>query len=71
MHTIIVGAGRVGAGLASQLSEQGHEVTILRRHDGRIRVDSERLRRWERDRNRWVGKTTFLMELPLPIKGGE
>lgn len=59
------------SGEAWQPRSLGHEVTILRRHDGRIRVDSERLRRWERDRNRWVGKTTFLMELPLPIKGGE
>ena len=29
MRTIIVGCGRVGAGLASQLAEDGHEVVIL------------------------------------------
>jgi len=29
MRTIIVGCGRVGAGLASRLIEEGHEVTIL------------------------------------------
>lgn len=29
MRTIIVGCGRVGAGLASQLSADGHEVIIL------------------------------------------
>lgn len=29
MRMIIVGSGRVGAGLASQLAEEGHEVVIL------------------------------------------
>jgi trk system potassium uptake protein TrkA len=29
MRTIIVGCGRVGAGLASQLAREGHEVIIL------------------------------------------
>ena len=29
MRVIIVGSGRVGAGLASQLAEEGHEVVIL------------------------------------------
>jgi trk system potassium uptake protein TrkA len=29
MHTIIVGCGRTGAGLASQLADEGHEVCIL------------------------------------------
>ena len=29
MRTIVVGCGRVGAGLASQLAEDGHEVVIL------------------------------------------
>jgi len=29
MRTIIVGCGRVGAGLASQLAEEGHDVVIL------------------------------------------
>jgi trk system potassium uptake protein TrkA len=29
MRVIIVGSGRVGAGLASQLAEEGHEVIIL------------------------------------------
>jgi trk system potassium uptake protein TrkA len=29
MRAIIVGCGRVGAGLASQLADEGHEVTIL------------------------------------------
>jgi len=46
-----------------------HEVTILRRHDGKLRVDSERLHRWEGNPNRWLGKTTFSVDLPLPTKG--
>jgi len=29
MRVIIVGSGRVGAGLASQLAEEGHEVVVL------------------------------------------
>lgn len=29
MRTIIIGCGRVGAGLATQLANDGHEVTIL------------------------------------------
>lgn len=29
MRTIVVGCGRVGAGLASQLAKEGHTVTIL------------------------------------------
>jgi trk system potassium uptake protein TrkA len=29
MRTIIVGCGRVGAGLATQLADDGHEVVIL------------------------------------------
>jgi trk system potassium uptake protein TrkA len=29
MRVIVVGSGRVGAGLASQLAEEGHEVVIL------------------------------------------
>src|SRR3990172_597146 len=29
MRTIIVGCGRVGAGLAGQLARDGHEVTVL------------------------------------------
>jgi len=29
MRVIIVGSGRVGAGMASQLAEEGHEVVIL------------------------------------------
>jgi trk system potassium uptake protein TrkA len=29
MRTIIVGCGRVGAGLANQLAEEGHDVAIL------------------------------------------
>ena len=29
MRTIVVGCGRVGAGIASRLTEEGHEVTIL------------------------------------------
>ena len=37
MRTIIVGCGRVGAGLASQLADDGHDVVILD-----IRTDSFR-----------------------------
>ena len=29
MRVIIVGSGRVGAGMASQLAEEGHEVVVL------------------------------------------
>ena len=29
MRVIIIGSGRVGAGIASQLAEEGHEVVIL------------------------------------------
>ncbi len=29
MHVVIMGCGRVGAGLAQQLTNEGHEVTIL------------------------------------------
>lgn len=29
MHVVIMGCGRVGAGLAQQLATEGHEVTIL------------------------------------------
>ena len=29
MRIIIIGCGRVGAGLATQLSQDGHEVTVL------------------------------------------
>ncbi len=44
------------------------EFEVLRRHEGRLRVDSERLHRLEQDRNRWIGKTTFLIDLPLPVR---
>ena len=29
MRIIIVGCGRVGAGLATQLAQDGHDVTVL------------------------------------------
>ena len=35
-----------------------------RRHHGRFRVESERLRRFESNPKRWLGKTTFVLELP-------
>jgi hypothetical protein len=44
------------------------ELATLRRHEGRLKVESERLHRLERDRNRWIGKVVFLVELPLPVR---
>lgn len=41
-------------------------VATLRRHEGRIRIDSERLERWKPEPSRWSARTTFLVELPLP-----
>lgn len=38
---------------------------VVRAHFGRFRVDSERLHRFADDEHRWMGKTTFLVELPL------
>ncbi len=54
-----------GAGSKPSLTA---ELEVLRRHEGRLRIDSERLHRWEKDRNRWLGKTTFLVDLPLPVR---
>jgi hypothetical protein len=44
------------------------EQDTVRRHQGRLRVDCERLHKWERDRSVWVAKTTFLVDLPLPAR---
>ena len=44
------------------------ELAVVRRHEGRLRIDSERLHKWEKDPKRWVGKTTFMVDLPLPIR---
>jgi len=42
MRTIIVGSGRVGAGLANRLSKEGHEVAILDTHVSAFRrLDSD------------------------------
>ncbi len=42
MRTIIVGCGRVGAGLASRLSSEGHDVTIFdTRTEAFTRLDPE------------------------------
>lgn len=42
MRTIVVGCGRVGAGLASKLVEEGHDVTILDTHtEAFLRLDPE------------------------------
>jgi hypothetical protein len=41
-------------------------VEVLKRHDGALRVESERLHRDPADAGRWIGKTTFLADLPLP-----
>jgi hypothetical protein len=38
----------------------------LRRHEGRLRVESERLHRDEKDARRWIGRTVFIADLPLP-----
>ncbi|MBI4604909.1 MAG: PocR ligand-binding domain-containing protein [Planctomycetes bacterium] len=57
-----------GAEERSRRPSLGAELAVLRRHEGRLRVDSERLHRWERDRNRWIGKTTFFVDLPLPVR---
>jgi len=42
--------------------------SILRRHEGFLRATSERLHRDPKDQKRWVGKTTFLADLPLPVR---
>lgn len=42
MRTIVVGCGRVGAGLASELAREGHDVTILdTKTDAFRRLDPE------------------------------
>ena len=42
--------------------------SILRRHEGFLRATSERLHRDPRDGKRWIGKTTFVADLPLPVR---
>jgi hypothetical protein len=44
------------------------ELETVRRHQGRLRVESERLHKWERDRSVWVARTTFFVDLPLPAR---
>jgi hypothetical protein len=39
-------------------------LAIARRHRGRLRVESERLHRFEDDPGRWLGRTAFILELP-------
>jgi len=38
---------------------------VIQDHRGRFRVTSERLHRFVDDEHRWMGKTTFVVELPL------
>lgn len=46
-------------------------LAVTRRHTGRLRVESERLRRSESEPRRWIGKTVFLLELPFLVKREE
>lgn len=39
---------------------------VVRDHRGRLQVRSERLHRFADDEHRWMGKTVFVVELPLP-----
>jgi hypothetical protein len=43
----------------------GEILAVVRRHRGRFRIESERLHRFEGDSRRWMGRTAFLLELPL------
>lgn len=45
----------------------GEILAVVRRHRGRFRIESERLHRFEGDSRRWMGRTAFLLELPLSI----
>lgn len=49
----------------------GEVLAVVRRHGGRLRVDSERLRRLTSDPRQWMARTTFLVELPLWSPGSQ
>jgi trk system potassium uptake protein TrkA len=44
MHVIIAGCGRVGSGMARQLSEEGHDVVVIDEDPGAFRLLGERFR---------------------------
>ena len=46
-------------------------LAILRRHNARFFVKSERLHRAEGDPHRWIGKTEFVFDLPLSHRQAE
>ncbi len=42
MKVLIVGCGRVGSRLAAQLSEQGHDVTVIDRDQSKLNLAAQR-----------------------------
>ncbi len=44
---------------------------VVRGYKGRFRLQSERLHRFADDEHRWLGKTTFEVEFPVPQRGRE
>ena len=62
-------AGRKSPPVDIDVSRQiGVLFKTARRHNGRFRVETERLRRSEKDPKRWVGKTTFFLEVPAALQ---
>ena len=64
-------AARVDASLTERTDAPGTLRTVqevVRAHKGRFRVRSERLHRFVSDEHRWMGKTTFEVQLPLPTR---
>ena len=60
------GGGSDGKPAPGERPRLERAVEVLRRHEGVLRVESERLHRDPADSSRWIGKTTFLADLPLP-----
>lgn len=42
MRVLIVGCGRVGSRLASELSDQGHDITVIDRDQGKLNLAATR-----------------------------
>ena len=61
------GSGQTPATPRASGSFSGVLATV-RRHEGQFHIESERLHRFEGDPHRWMGKTTFIVELPLPSR---
>jgi len=59
-------AEKASDGTAVEGRSLAEELAILRRHEGHLRVESERLHRLEKDPTRWLGRTTFFVDLPVP-----